>query len=60
MCLIQRRIGASGSWLQRTGHRGVAWGWFEWAQENDWLWRVFRVPASVLNRTLGYGPKADD
>ena len=26
---------------------------FEWAQESDWLWRVFRVPAVVLNRTLG-------
>ena len=23
---------------------------FEWAQESDWLWRMFRVPAAMLNR----------
>jgi hypothetical protein len=28
---------------------------FEWAQETDWLYRVFRVPASLLNQTLKYG-----
>jgi hypothetical protein len=28
---------------------------YEWAQESDWYWRVFRVPATVLNRTLRYG-----
>jgi hypothetical protein len=22
---------------------------YEWAQESDWLWRTFRVPAAVLN-----------
>ena len=22
---------------------------FEWAQEGDWYWRVFRVPAAVLH-----------
>jgi hypothetical protein len=27
---------------------------FEWPQESDWYWRVFRVPAAVLNRVLGY------
>ncbi len=32
---------------------------FEWAQESDWLWRVFRVPASLLNRTLGFGNHAE-
>lgn len=26
----------------------------EWAQESDWLWRMFRVPAAVLNRLTGY------
>jgi hypothetical protein len=25
---------------------------YEWPQESDWYWRVFRVPAAVLNRTL--------
>ena len=28
---------------------------YEWARESDWLYRVFRVPAGLLNRTLGYG-----
>ena len=28
---------------------------FEWAQDSAWYWRVFRVPAAVLNRFLGYG-----
>ena len=28
---------------------------YEWPQEHDWLWRVFRVPAALLNRTLGFG-----
>jgi hypothetical protein len=28
---------------------------FEWAQDSDWYWRVFREPASVLNRTLRFG-----
>ena len=23
------------------------------AQESDWYWRVFRVPATLLNRALG-------
>jgi hypothetical protein len=27
----------------------------EWPHESDWFWRVFRVPATLLNRTLGYG-----
>ena len=27
---------------------------YEWAQESDWYWRVFRVPATLLNRTLGF------
>jgi hypothetical protein len=30
---------------------------FEWVQDSDWYWRVFRVPAAVLNRVLGYGAK---
>jgi hypothetical protein len=25
---------------------------YEWPQESDWYWRVFRVPAALLNRTL--------
>jgi hypothetical protein len=34
---------------------------YEWPQESDWYFRVFRVPASLLNRTLGYGAgQADD
>jgi hypothetical protein len=28
---------------------------FEWAQESDWYWRVFRMPAAVLNSSLRYG-----
>lgn len=28
---------------------------YEWAQESDWLWRVFRMPAALLNQTLHYG-----
>jgi hypothetical protein len=26
---------------------------YEWAEESDWHWRVFRVPAAPLNRVLG-------
>jgi hypothetical protein len=33
---------------------------YEWAHETDWLYRVFRVPASMLNRTLRYGESRDD
>ena len=28
---------------------------YEWPQESDWYWRVFRVPAALLNRILGLG-----
>lgn len=28
---------------------------YEWAQNSDWLWRTFRVPADALNRAMGYG-----
>jgi hypothetical protein len=28
---------------------------YEWAQESDWYWRVFRMPAALLNQTLHYG-----
>jgi hypothetical protein len=28
---------------------------FEWAYESSWYYRTFRVPATVLNRTLNYG-----
>lgn len=31
---------------------------FEWPQESDWYWRVFRVPAALLNVTLGYAAQA--
>jgi hypothetical protein len=31
---------------------------YEWAQESDWYWRVFRVPAALLNDTLEYGGRA--
>ena len=31
---------------------------YEWAQESDWHWRVFRVPATVLNRVMGF-PRQD-
>ena len=33
---------------------------YEWAQESDWYWRVFRVPASVLNRHLAYPTRAHE
>jgi hypothetical protein len=29
---------------------------YEWPQESDWFWRVFRVTAALLNRTLNFGP----
>jgi hypothetical protein len=28
---------------------------YEWPQEGDHYWRVFRVPAEMLNRVLGFG-----
>jgi hypothetical protein len=28
---------------------------YEWIQESNWYWRVFRPPAALLNETLGYG-----
>jgi hypothetical protein len=30
---------------------------YEWIQESNWYWRVFRPPAALLNQTLGYGAK---
>jgi len=38
---------------------------FEWPQESDWYWRLFRVPARALNEALGYpttsgGGEVDD
>jgi hypothetical protein len=26
---------------------------YEWAQESDWYWRTFRVPAALLNSVRG-------
>jgi hypothetical protein len=31
---------------------------YEWAQESDWYWRVFRVPATLLNQSFGFGSEA--
>jgi hypothetical protein len=27
---------------------------YEWPQDSDHYWRIFRVPARTLNRVLGY------
>jgi hypothetical protein len=32
---------------------------YEWAQESDWHCRVFRVPAALLNRLLGYASPSE-
>jgi hypothetical protein len=28
---------------------------YEWAQASDWYYRLFRIPAALLNRTLSFG-----